>query len=253
MKRAAANLWWLFALATVGRRYLASLKKAAQQRGFLQTLMDHAGVGILVVGPDGRVGFANPEVATLLGYAPGEMVGVKLHGELHVHLDGETLSRNECFVTRALRTERKWVGETQYRKKDGSVIPVLLHAVSLAGSTEQGMMLVMQDITELKKARAELLAQQQDLEQQVASRTAALSAADARPRAVVENAPDGFLDGFEATRRIRQLAPKLPIIGQTAHALAEERERCLACGMADHVAKPVELALLIATILRHVA
>ncbi len=200
----------LFALAAVGRRYLSSLKKAAQQRGFLQTLMDHAGVGILVVGPDDRVGFANPEGTALLGYEPGEIAGVKLHGGLHTHPNGEALSKEECFVTQALRNERKWVGETQYRKKDGSLIPVLLHAVSLAGSSEQGMMLVMQDITELKKARAELLAQQQHLEQQVAERTAALSAADARHRAVVENAPDGFLV-VDGDKRIVESNPSFQI------------------------------------------
>jgi PAS domain S-box-containing protein len=59
------------------------------------------------------------------------------------------------------------------------------------------------------------------------------------------------MDGMEATRRIRELAPRLPIIGQTAHALAEEKERCLAAGMVDHVAKPLEQDELIAAILRH--
>jgi PAS domain S-box-containing protein len=59
------------------------------------------------------------------------------------------------------------------------------------------------------------------------------------------------MDGMEATRRIRELAPRLPIIGQTAHALPEEKERCLAVGMVDHVAKPLEQDELIAAILRH--
>ncbi|MDD5296436.1 MAG: PAS domain S-box protein [Rhodocyclaceae bacterium] len=59
------------------------------------------------------------------------------------------------------------------------------------------------------------------------------------------------MDGMEATRRIRELAPRLPIVGQTAHALPEEKERCLAAGMVDHVAKPLEQDALIAAILRH--
>ena len=59
------------------------------------------------------------------------------------------------------------------------------------------------------------------------------------------------MDGLEATRQILQLAPDLPIIGQTAHAMAEEKERCLAAGMVDHLAKPLELDDLVAAVLKH--
>ncbi|MGB0128505.1 MAG: ATP-binding protein [Rhodocyclaceae bacterium] len=58
------------------------------------------------------------------------------------------------------------------------------------------------------------------------------------------------MDGYEATRRIREIAPNLPVVGQTAHALAEEREQCLAAGMVDHLAKPLEVEDLVAVVLR---
>jgi CheY-like chemotaxis protein len=57
------------------------------------------------------------------------------------------------------------------------------------------------------------------------------------------------MDGYEATRRIRELAPDMPVVGLTAHALAEERERCLASGMSAHVGKPVDMGTLASTIL----
>jgi len=50
------------------------------------------------------------------------------------------------------------------------------------------------------------------------------------------------LDGYEATRRIRaepELAA-LPIIAFTAHALIQEKVRCLAMGMNDYVSKPID-------------
>ncbi len=60
-----------------------------------------------------------------------------------------------------------------------------------------------------------------------------------------------LVDGYEATRQIKTFAPDLPIIGQTAHAMAEERANCLAAGMVDMVVKPIELERLVQTLRRN--
>jgi PAS domain S-box-containing protein len=59
------------------------------------------------------------------------------------------------------------------------------------------------------------------------------------------------MDGHEATRQILALAPGMPVIGLTAHALHEERDKCMASGMVQHIGKPVDIEILIAAILRH--
>jgi signal transduction histidine kinase/CheY-like chemotaxis protein/HPt (histidine-containing phosphotransfer) domain-containing protein len=61
------------------------------------------------------------------------------------------------------------------------------------------------------------------------------------------------MDGYEATRHISITAPFLPVIGLTAHAMAEERERCLAAGMVAHVTKPVDQDYLVAVLLQHLS
>jgi PAS domain S-box-containing protein len=61
------------------------------------------------------------------------------------------------------------------------------------------------------------------------------------------------MDGLEATRRVAEIAPALPVIGLTAHAMAEERAKCLAAGMVDHVTKPIDINTLVAAICRHVS
>jgi signal transduction histidine kinase/CheY-like chemotaxis protein len=63
-------------------------------------------------------------------------------------------------------------------------------------------------------------------------------------------------DGFEATRSIRESEKEkgghIPIIAMTAHAIEGYRERCLAAGMDDYVAKPIKSRDLFEVIARNV-
>jgi len=60
------------------------------------------------------------------------------------------------------------------------------------------------------------------------------------------------MDGYEVVRRVRAEAErgKLPVIAMTAHAMAEERERCIAAGMNDHITKPIDPDAMFSTLLR---
>ena len=56
------------------------------------------------------------------------------------------------------------------------------------------------------------------------------------------------MDGFEASSLIRTQNQDIPIIAITAHAMVEEKEKCLASGMNDHVSKPIDPEKLFTTL-----
>ena len=63
-----------------------------------------------------------------------------------------------------------------------------------------------------------------------------------------------LMDGFDATRAIRkhelEERRRTPIVALTAHALPEDRKRCLAAGMDDYVSKPINEGCLLEAIER---
>jgi two-component system sensor histidine kinase/response regulator len=60
------------------------------------------------------------------------------------------------------------------------------------------------------------------------------------------------MDGYQATSKLRADTrfSALPIIAMTAHATIEERARCLAAGMVDHISKPIDPTTLFETVAR---
>ncbi|MGW8392967.1 response regulator [Pseudoduganella sp. HUAS MS19] len=77
-------------------------------------------------------------------------------------------------------------------------------------------------------------------------------AQDARFDGVLMDCQMPVMDGFQAARAIRAnpAFDQLPLIAMTANAMAGDREKVLACGMQDHIAKPVNVAEMYATLAR---
>jgi two-component system, cell cycle response regulator DivK len=56
------------------------------------------------------------------------------------------------------------------------------------------------------------------------------------------------MNGLDATRRIREFNTTLPVIAQTAYAMVEDDEKCLAAGCTEYLTKPINSKVLLSVI-----
>jgi PAS domain S-box-containing protein len=128
-------------------------------RYLLQNVMDTLGEGIYTLDAKGHCTYLNREAERMLGWTVEELMGKNLHDVIHSRrLDGSHLAAADCPVFLSMKNERIYRSENEYfQHKNGELFPVAMVASPIShGQGTVGSVAAFQDITERKKAEAEL-------------------------------------------------------------------------------------------------
>jgi len=149
----------------------AELRRTQEQLAEIEErsrlLLESAGEGIVGVDGNGKITFANPSAARMLGYSTEELVGQGLHDLVHhTRADDSPYPKEDCpmYKSYALGTVSQVEDEVLWRK-DGSSFPAGYSSTPVTKEgTVVGAVVTFRDITERKKMDAELKDYVADLE-----------------------------------------------------------------------------------------
>jgi PAS domain S-box-containing protein len=189
-------------------------KWAEERLHLLSQAVEQSSEGIALSDLEGNILFANKAFADLHGYEVEEIIGKHIS---IFHTPEQIPAAEEAI--RQVRDMGKFIGESWHARKDGTVFPGLMHNSLLRGSRGRpiGVMEMLRDITDLKKAEEKLRENQAELERRVKERTADLMKAKEDLTSELKRGKETMNHLITYQRRLRSLASEL--------TLTEERER----------------------------
>ncbi|MEA3212747.1 MAG: hypothetical protein QOE70_5804 [Chthoniobacter sp.] len=221
------------------------LEKAMQQN---QQVLDNSVDVVCTIDAAGLFTSLSAACEKIFGYSPAEMIGRPFLDFILPEDRASTIAGAALLPA----GQELHDFENRYVRKDGTIVPVSWSATWSAA--DQSIFCVGRDCSDRKHAEeaqaARQVAERAILEKRghsVVHAPNGLAAVDAAAHDVFDlimmdvQMPE--MDGFEATRRIREAeeatGSHTPIVAMTAHAMAGDRERCLAAGMDDYLSKPL--------------
>jgi PAS domain S-box-containing protein len=181
-------------------------REDARRRAFL--VLDSIEEGVLVCTPDHLIAAVNPAFTRLTGYLAEEALGrdPAFLGNQRLHPPGY-----HAEAMRRLLQEGRWQGEVYNRKRDGT--PHVVWMSQTVVRDEEGavshLIGVFSDITERKRAEAELHALSRELDMRVVERTDELSAANTQLQLEVAERKRAETALHQSREQLRQLAEHL--------------------------------------------
>jgi PAS domain S-box-containing protein len=121
-----------------------------------QALVQNAPDGVLVVGDDGTIVLANPEIARLTGWSTGELIGQKIEVLVPTELRGDHLGHRARFGADAHARPMGANLELWAQRKDGRRLAVEIMLAPMALGGGRATVAFVRDATERRRRQAEL-------------------------------------------------------------------------------------------------
>ncbi|HPH97636.1 MAG TPA: response regulator [Anaerolineaceae bacterium] len=121
-----------------------------KQKEYLETLIEHSPVGIVVLDNDGKIRQTNPDFDRLFGYITGEVIG----RDLDRLINNEVTLQDANQITRRVMDGERMSGVGQRVRKDGTLVDVEFAGVPVVvQGVKIGIIAIYHDISELVQAR----------------------------------------------------------------------------------------------------
>ncbi|MGM0613081.1 MAG: transporter substrate-binding domain-containing protein [Bacteroidota bacterium] len=152
------------------------LTKSEEQ---IRLLLNSTAEGIYGINRNGECTFMNRSALMMLGFdSTNQVLGKNMHNLIHhTKEDGSSCSIEECNIFKALREGKGTYSDKEiFWHSNGNTFPVEYYSYPIKQNNEvTGAVITFSNITEKKQAQRELLQLKNDLENQVAERTAELN------------------------------------------------------------------------------
>ena len=153
-------------------RYAIERKRAEERNRLQARMLDAVGQAVIATDLNQSITYWNHAAAKLLGWPREAVIGRSLAAVTRP----QTTPEQDTEILTTLRRGGTWTGEFTCRRKDGTLVSLLTANSPVLSETGQpvGMIGIGVDLTERKRAEAELRAARDELELRVAERTADL-------------------------------------------------------------------------------
>ena len=171
----------------------------AEMDEIYRQMFESAGEGLMLIDQDGIILLANQRASEMLGYLPGELVGLGVDVLVPPAKRAKHGGLRAGYMAHPVRRSMGSGIDLEACRKDGSLFPIEISLNSIQPGDTRLVMAFLTDITQRKQAEAALEQLNEELEQRVVERTRELKESQRLYSLIARNFPNGTINVFDAS------------------------------------------------------